>query len=150
MKTIPVDDAVGTVLPHDMTKILPGEFKGVGFKKDHIVRAEDVGESKKWESTSSMFLAPTRASRRGRCGPEDCGGHIRTQYQMDPPKRGNHQWLATSAGCSKLMSTVYWKSIGLIISRFRNHQTTTPVDQVTSCCNKGNPFGHRQERNLPG
>jgi hypothetical protein len=47
MKTIPVDDAVGTVLPHDMTKILPGEFKGVGFKKGHIVRAKDVGELKK-------------------------------------------------------------------------------------------------------
>ena len=47
MKTIPVEEAVGAVLPHDMTKILPGEFKGVGFKKGHIVRAEDIAELKK-------------------------------------------------------------------------------------------------------
>lgn len=44
MKTIRTEEAVGTVLAHDMTKIIPGEFKGVGFKKGHVVREEDVPE----------------------------------------------------------------------------------------------------------
>jgi hypothetical protein len=46
-KTIPVDQAVGMVLPHDITEIRPadadhGAFKGPAFKKGHIIRPEDV------------------------------------------------------------------------------------------------------------
>lgn len=47
IKKIPVENAVGTVLAHDMTRIVPGESKGVGFKKGHVVRPEDVPELKK-------------------------------------------------------------------------------------------------------
>jgi hypothetical protein len=39
---IPVTEAVGTILAHDITEIRPGEFKGRAFKKGHIVREEDV------------------------------------------------------------------------------------------------------------
>jgi molybdenum cofactor synthesis domain-containing protein len=41
-KTIPVHQAIGTVLAHDITEIRPGEFKGRAFKKGHIIREEDV------------------------------------------------------------------------------------------------------------
>ena len=41
-KSIPVDQAVGMVLPHDITEIVKDEFKGCAFKKGHIIRAEDV------------------------------------------------------------------------------------------------------------
>jgi hypothetical protein len=44
IRTIRVEEAVGTVLAHDITRIVPGVSKGVGFKKGHIVRAEDVPE----------------------------------------------------------------------------------------------------------
>lgn len=44
MREIRVEDAVGTVLAHDMTRIVPGEFKGVGFKRGHVVREEDIPE----------------------------------------------------------------------------------------------------------
>lgn len=47
MKTVRVEDAVGMVLAHDLTKIVPGEYKGAAFKKGHIVRAEDVEPLKK-------------------------------------------------------------------------------------------------------
>ncbi len=41
-KIIPVKDAVGTVLSHDITEIRPGEFKGRAFKKGHVVKEEDI------------------------------------------------------------------------------------------------------------
>ncbi|MBI4832619.1 MAG: molybdopterin-binding protein [Candidatus Lindowbacteria bacterium] len=41
-KTVPVTDAVGMALAHDVTEIRPGEFKGRAFKKGHIIRADDV------------------------------------------------------------------------------------------------------------
>lgn len=44
MKQIHVTEAVGTVLSHDITKIVPGEFKGRAFKKGHIIRPEDISE----------------------------------------------------------------------------------------------------------
>ncbi|HEX3015674.1 MAG TPA: molybdopterin-binding protein [Desulfobacteria bacterium] len=44
MKKVRTEDAVGFVLCHDITKIVPGEFKGRAFKKGHIVRPEDVPE----------------------------------------------------------------------------------------------------------
>ena len=42
MKTIPVAQAVGTVLCHDITRIEPGGEKGPVFRKGHVVREEDV------------------------------------------------------------------------------------------------------------
>ncbi|NDV24299.1 molybdopterin-binding protein [Desulfovibrio sp. JC022] len=42
MKTIQVQDAVGTVLCHDITRIVPGEDKGPAFRRGHIVTEEDV------------------------------------------------------------------------------------------------------------
>ncbi len=41
-KVIPVEDAVGTVLAHDITEIRRGEFKGPAFKKGHVIRPDDV------------------------------------------------------------------------------------------------------------
>ena len=42
MKLIKTIDAVGHVLCHDMTQIIPGEYKGARFHKGHIVTEEDI------------------------------------------------------------------------------------------------------------
>lgn len=39
---IPVDQAVGKVLAHDITEIRPGQFKGASFKKGHVVQEQDL------------------------------------------------------------------------------------------------------------
>jgi molybdenum cofactor synthesis domain-containing protein len=39
---IPVSEAVGMVLGHDITEIRKDEFKGRAFRKGHIVREEDI------------------------------------------------------------------------------------------------------------
>ncbi len=44
IRQIRVEDAVGQVLAHDITKIIPGKFKGVGFKRNHRVTKEDIPE----------------------------------------------------------------------------------------------------------
>jgi hypothetical protein len=46
-KTIPVGEAVGMVLAHDVTEIRKDEFKGRAFKKGHIIRAEDIDHFRK-------------------------------------------------------------------------------------------------------
>lgn len=44
LQTIKVEDSVGKVLCHDITKIVRGECKGVIYKKGHIIKAGDVPE----------------------------------------------------------------------------------------------------------
>lgn len=42
MKSIPVTEAVGMVLGHDVTRIVPGESKGPAFRRGHIIQAEEI------------------------------------------------------------------------------------------------------------
>lgn len=71
MKKIKVTEAVGEVLGHDITKIVPGEFKGVAFKKGHIIREEDIPELQSigknhiyvWEDTEGVLHENDAAKR---------------------------------------------------------------------------------------
>ncbi|GHV42767.1 molybdopterin biosynthesis protein [Spirochaetia bacterium] len=42
IRMIPLEDAVGQVLCHDMTRIVKGEMKGPQFRKGHIIQKEDI------------------------------------------------------------------------------------------------------------
>ncbi|MCL2588913.1 MAG: molybdopterin-binding protein, partial [Oscillospiraceae bacterium] len=42
MRKLPVAEAIGETLCHDMTAIRQDGFKGVAFKRGHVIRAEDV------------------------------------------------------------------------------------------------------------
>ena len=46
-KAIPVENAVGTVLAHDITEIRPGQFKGTAFKRGQIIRKNDLEHLKR-------------------------------------------------------------------------------------------------------
>ena len=42
MEKVKVEDAVGMVLCHDITEIVPGKYKGRAFAKGHIIQQEDI------------------------------------------------------------------------------------------------------------
>ncbi|GAA5346997.1 molybdopterin-binding protein [Planifilum fimeticola] len=44
LKEVPVGEAVGLVLAHDLTVIDPGKYKGPLFRKGHRIRREDIEE----------------------------------------------------------------------------------------------------------
>lgn len=44
VETISVENAVGHIIAHDITKIVKGEFKGAAFKKGHVIQEKDVEE----------------------------------------------------------------------------------------------------------
>lgn len=44
LKVIPVEQAVGLPLAHDITEIVPGKHKGPAFRRGHIIRQEDVSK----------------------------------------------------------------------------------------------------------
>ncbi|OGP92402.1 MAG: molybdopterin-binding protein [Deltaproteobacteria bacterium RBG_16_54_18] len=42
MRKVKSDQAIGMVLGHDVTRIVPGQFKGAVFKKGHVIQEEDI------------------------------------------------------------------------------------------------------------
>jgi molybdenum cofactor synthesis domain-containing protein len=44
LRKVELDKAIGMVLGHDVTKVLPGKFKGPAFRRGHIIREEDIPE----------------------------------------------------------------------------------------------------------
>jgi molybdenum cofactor synthesis domain-containing protein len=44
LKVVPVEEAVGMPLAHDITEIVPGKHKGPAFRRGHIIRPEDVSK----------------------------------------------------------------------------------------------------------
>jgi hypothetical protein len=44
LKKVKLEEAVGMTLGHDVTKVVPGKFKGPGFRRGHVIREEDIPE----------------------------------------------------------------------------------------------------------
>ncbi len=42
LKVVPVEEAVGMPLAHDITEIVPGKHKGPAFRRGHVVRPENI------------------------------------------------------------------------------------------------------------
>ena len=74
MKLVRTEDAVGQVLCHDITQIIPGVVKDAVFRKGHIVTEEDipvllsVGKEHlyvcEWQQSSSLPVRSPHAAFR--------------------------------------------------------------------------------------
>ena len=42
LETVRVEDAVGRALAHDVTRIVPGRFKGPAYRRGHVIQPEDI------------------------------------------------------------------------------------------------------------
>ncbi|MFD2614044.1 molybdopterin-binding protein [Paenibacillus gansuensis] len=42
LREVKVEDAIGMVLAHDLTQIIPGQFKGRLFRKGHVITEQDL------------------------------------------------------------------------------------------------------------
>jgi molybdenum cofactor synthesis domain-containing protein len=103
MRKIPVSEAVGHVLCHDITRIIPGREKGVAFRKGHVIRAVDVPELQKlgkdhiyvWEAGPGLLHEDEAADilRRLTQGP-----HMRASE----PREGKIELTAKISGLLKI------------------------------------------------
>ena len=103
MKVVPVEEAIGMVLCHDLTRIVPGEFHGVAFKKGHIILEEDISKmldiGKKniyvWEMNEEIIHENEAGERMARAAAGN--GIVFTQ-----PSEGKVKLLAECRGLLKV------------------------------------------------
>lgn len=75
MRKVPVEEAVGLVLCHDITQIIPGQLKRRAFQKGHIIKKEDIPRlldlGKKsiyvWEPDQNLVHEDEAALRLAQC-----------------------------------------------------------------------------------
>jgi molybdenum cofactor synthesis domain-containing protein len=110
MKKIPVEKAVGMILCHDITQIIPGEFKGRAFKKGHIIQREDVEKLLElgkeqiyvWEPKAGEIHEDEAALRIARAV---SGENI----DYDEPKEGKSTLKSKERGLLKINSKLLYK-----------------------------------------
>lgn len=103
MKTVPVQEALGMVLCHDVTQIIPGQFKGPAFRKGHIVQPDDIptllniGKEHLyvWEIHSGL-LHENEAARR------IAGAAVGQGITLGEPKEGKVDLIAARDGLLKI------------------------------------------------
>lgn len=103
MIKVPVENAVGMVLCHDLTRIIPGKFKGRVFKKGHVIRVEDIpmlleiGKENLyvWENKEDYLHEDEAARRMARAV---AGYGVR----LTEPKEGKINLISTFRGLLKI------------------------------------------------
>jgi molybdenum cofactor synthesis domain-containing protein len=103
MKKVRVEEAVGLTLCHDITKVVPGQFKGAAFKRNHIIKPEDVGELLSigkehiyvWEENAGEVHEDDAAIRIGRAA-------MGKNVNLTGPEEGKVILKATARGLFKV------------------------------------------------
>ncbi len=129
MKLIRTEDAVGQMLCHDMTQIIPGEFKGPLFRKGHIVTEEDIplllsiGKDHiyVWEVNESMLHEDEAAEILYQI----CTGGS-SSFEKTAPKEGKIEVIAAHDGLLKIDRNRLYavNSIGEMMIASRHGDTT--------------------------
>lgn len=103
MLKVPVENAVGMILCHDITEIIPGKSKGRAFKKGHVVTEEDISKLLRigkenlyvWEKKEGYLHEDEAAQRMARAV---AGRGI----ALTEPKEGKINLISTFRGLLKI------------------------------------------------
>ncbi|MEW6184759.1 MAG: molybdopterin-binding protein [Thermodesulfobacteriota bacterium] len=136
MKKVKIQKAVGMVLGHDLTRIVPGQYKGAAFKKGHIIREEDLPlllEMGK-ESLFVLDIPP------GQLHENDAAQRLSLALQGDHlslqgPAEGKISLVARMTGLLKIKTRELSRinSIpDIIVSTLHNHTVCSSGDVVAS------------------
>jgi len=103
LKVVDVDDSVGMVLGHDITRIVPGECKGPAFKKGHVIEEKDIALLKDLgkEHIYTLSLGPDQVHENDaalRIARSAAGDGLR----LGAPSEGKVDLFATGSGLLKI------------------------------------------------
>lgn len=104
MKQVPLAEAVGEVLGYDITEIRGNDFKGVAFRRGHVIQEDDISALQRlgknhiyiWEEDGNDVHEDTAALLMA---PKIAGENIRYDEQ---PREGKVSFFATATGIFKV------------------------------------------------
>ncbi|MDD5701285.1 MAG: molybdopterin-binding protein [Dehalococcoidales bacterium] len=103
LKKIKLNEAIGMVLGHDITKVIPGKFKGPAFRRGHVIRSEDIPELLSLGKEHIYVMQP----EAGEVHEEEAASRIAsaicgTGIEFSPPKEGRVNLIAKDYGLLKI------------------------------------------------
>lgn len=130
IKKIPIENSVGMRLAHDVTRIIPGRFKGPAFKKGHLIKKEDIPE---FLSLGKKHIYVLRLSR-GEVHEDEAGTRLAKAeagfgINLKGPKEGKVNLIAEIRGLLQVEKELLQKinSIdGIMLSTLYNFFPCTP------------------------
>jgi len=134
LKKIKVENAVGLKLAHDHTQIIPGKFKGVGFRRGHVVRKNDLPKLLDLGKKEIYVLT----LRPGEVHEEDAARRMARavagrNLKLAVPREGKVDFIAKTFGLLKIKVDALKKinRIGaVILSTRHNHSIVRAGDVV--------------------
>jgi hypothetical protein len=103
MREIPVQQAVGRVLFHDITRIVPGEFHGRAFKKGHIIAPGDIDQLLKLGKDNIYVLELDKGFvHEDAAALRIAKAALGRGIQMMPPSEGKVRLMTTKSGLLKV------------------------------------------------
>jgi molybdenum cofactor synthesis domain-containing protein len=135
MKQVSVQEAVGMVLCHDITRIVPGQFKGRAFKKGHVIKKGDIDElldlGKEniyvWEYTKGMLHENEAAMMAARAA-------VGAGIELTEPNQGRVNLKAAERGLLKINTSLLNKvnSIGQVMISTRHNNTPVKKGDIVA------------------
>ncbi len=167
LKTVRVEDAVGMAIAHDLTKIVPDEFKGAAFKKGHVIKQEDVqklkdmgkyhiyvlevGEGILHENEAAKRIAACAVGKGLACS-EPSEGKITVKSSVDGILKINLEALyAVNSIDDVMFSTIHENSAMEVGSRVAGTRVIPlvveeeKIEQVEKICAEKGPIVHVDE-----
>jgi molybdenum cofactor synthesis domain-containing protein len=134
LKKIKVENAVGLKLAHDHTQIIPGKFKGVGFRRGHVVRKNDLPKLLDLGKKEIYVLT----LRPGEVHEEDAARRMARavtgrNLKLAVPREGKVDFIAKTFGLLKIKVAALQKinRVGaVILSTRHNHSIVRAGDIV--------------------
>ncbi|RJQ39125.1 MAG: molybdopterin-binding protein [Nitrospiraceae bacterium] len=135
MKQVSVQEAVGMVLCHDITRIVPGQFKGTAFKKGHVIKQGDIDKlldlGKEnifvWECVNGMLHENEAAIMTARAAAGD-------GIELMEPNQGRVNLKAAERGLLKINTSVLNKvnTVGQVMISTRHNNTLVEKGDIVA------------------
>jgi molybdenum cofactor synthesis domain-containing protein len=142
LKKVKLDEAVGLAIGHDMTKVVPGKFKGPAFRRGHIIREEDLTELQLMGKEHIYVIE----EEEGLVHEEEAALRIARavsspDIKLTSPKEGRVNIISTSHGLLKVNRSLLREinSIGDIVLATL-HDNTVCQPETTVAATKINPL----------
>jgi hypothetical protein len=133
LRKIRVEEAVGLKLAHDLTRIVPGKFKGAAFRRGHVVKKSDIPKLLDLGKKQVYVLK----LERGELHEDGAARRIAKAISgkgilLRGPKEGKMDFLAKTSGLLKVnvSALVRINSVGSIIVSTRHTLTSMRQGEV--------------------